>query len=174
MRCPTCGEILQPGQLRCPTCGARHTGAPVIAPPGSRRRLRLAWQRQGKGIKRCPRCNYQGEGIRYFRRPGHIGLLVGVSLFTYGIGGLIYWMARRRHLICPSCGLGWEHASRALALEGAPGALRSPRVEADEPLPSGGVKRRVAGVLLILFASHRGQSTLFAHPSQGHRDWHLP
>ena len=105
------------------------------------------------GVKRCPRCNYQGEGIRYFRRPGHIGLLVGVSLFTYGVGGLIYWMARRRHLICPSCGLGWEHASRSLVLEGARDVPRSPGAQSDERLPSGGVKRRVAGVLLMLLAS---------------------
>ena len=41
----------------------------------------------------------------YFRRTGHIGLLVGVSVFTYGFGGLVYWLARRKHLICPRCGL---------------------------------------------------------------------
>ena len=31
------------------------------------------------GIMRCPRCSYQGEGVPYFRRGGHVGLLVGIS-----------------------------------------------------------------------------------------------
>ncbi|GMV04873.1 MAG: hypothetical protein AMXMBFR53_11530 [Gemmatimonadota bacterium] len=107
------------------------------------------------GVRRCPRCGYQGEGIPYFRRAGHVGLLVGVSLFTYGFGGLIYWLARRRHLICPRCGLGWEHASRALALTG-PEPERRAMLEAqanDEPLPGSGIKRRVLGTMMVLLAS---------------------
>ena len=107
------------------------------------------------GIRRCPRCGYQGEGIPYFRKAGHVGLLVGVSLFTYGFGGLIYWLARRRHLICPRCGLGWEHASRALALTG-PEPERRAIMEAaadDEPLPSTGMKRRVLGTMMVLVAT---------------------
>jgi hypothetical protein len=104
-------------------------------------------------VRRCPRCGYQGEGIPYFRKPGHVGLLVGVSLFTYGFGGLVYWLARRKHLICPRCGLGWEHASRALSLTG-PEPERTAEAEAGgERLPSSGVKRRVSGVLLVLLAS---------------------
>jgi hypothetical protein len=103
------------------------------------------------GVRRCPRCSYQGEGISYFRRGGHVGLLIGASFFTWGFGGLIYWMARRKHLICPRCGLGWEHASRALAVTGSDRmALES---EPDEKLPSTGIKRRVAGVAAILMAS---------------------
>jgi len=107
------------------------------------------------GVRRCPRCGYQGEGIPYFRKAGHVGLLVGVSLFTYGFGGLIYWLARRRHLICPRCGLGWEHASRALSLTG-PEPERRAMLDAaqdDEPLPSAGVKRRVLGTMMVLLAS---------------------
>jgi len=141
MRCSTCGETLQPGALQCPTCG---TGTPVG----------MALTRPA-GVRRCPRCGYQGEGIPYFRKAGHVGLLVGVSLFTYGFGGLIYWLARRRHLICPRCGLGWEHASRALSLTG-PEPERRALLEAgreDEPLPSAGVKRRVLGTMMVLVAS---------------------
>jgi hypothetical protein len=83
-----------------------------------------------------------------------VGLLVGVSLFTYGFGGLIYWLARRKHLICPRCGLGWEHASRALALTGPEPERRLVESNADgERLPSGGVKRRVLGVSMVLFAT---------------------
>jgi uncharacterized membrane protein YphA (DoxX/SURF4 family) len=84
-----------------------------------------------------------------------VGLLVGVSLFTYGFGGFVYWMARRRHLICPRCGLGWEHAARALALAG-PEPERRALAEAqanDEPLPSSGLKRRVLGTMMVLLAS---------------------
>lgn len=86
----------------------------------------------------------------YFRRPGHVGLLVGVSVFTYGIGGLVYWMARRKHIVCPNCGLGWEHASTRLAPPAEEADERGRSVEqvdlADEPpLPRSGILRRVAG-----------------------------
>ncbi len=139
MRCSTCGETLQPGAVQCPTCG---TGTPVG----------MALTRPA-GVKRCARCSYQGEGIPYFRRAGHVGLLVGVSVFTYGFGGLVYWLARRKHLICPRCGMAWENASRALAAGGPETERRLVEAEPDEPLPSTGIKRRVLGVSLVLLAS---------------------
>lgn len=139
MRCSTCGETLTPGAVQCPTCG---TGTPVG----------MALTRPA-GVRRCPRCAYQGEGMPYFRRAGHMGLLVGVSLFTYGFGGLIYWLARRKHLVCPRCGLGWENASRALAVTGPEPEQRVVEAEPDVQLPSSGIKRRVAGVMMVLFAS---------------------
>jgi hypothetical protein len=80
-------------------------------------------------------------------------LLVGVSLFTWGFGGLIYWLARRRHLVCPRCGLGWEHASRAFALTDRDSQQR---LAADEPegrLPGSGIKRRVLGAGMVLLAT---------------------
>jgi hypothetical protein len=90
--------------------------------------------------------------VGYFRRPGHVGLLVGVSVFTYGIGGLVYWMARRKHTVCPNCGLGWEHASARLSPPAgesseAPTALEPVHsVGADDtPLPRSGILRRIAG-----------------------------
>ncbi|MDH3270251.1 MAG: hypothetical protein OEN56_02900 [Gemmatimonadota bacterium] len=89
----------------------------------------------------------------YFRRAGHVGLLVGVSIFTYGFGGLVYWLARRRHLVCPRCGLGWENASRALAVTGPEPERRLIEQEPDEKLPSSGIKRRVLGTGLVLLAS---------------------
>lgn len=89
----------------------------------------------------------------YFRRAGHVGLLLGVSLFTYGFGGLVYWLARRKHLICPRCGLGWENASRALAVTGPEPEQRMIEQEPDERLPSSGVKRRVLGTTMVLLAS---------------------
>ncbi len=104
-------------------------------------------------VRRCPKCSYQGEGIPYFRRAGHVCMLVGVSLFTYGFGGLIYWAARRKHLICPRCGLGWEHAARALAVTGPDAEKFMLEAESDERLPSAGLRRRILGVALVLLAS---------------------
>lgn len=89
----------------------------------------------------------------YFRRAGHVGLLVGASLFTYGFGGLVYWLARRKHLVCPRCGLGWENASRALAVTGPEPEKRLIEQEPDEKLPSAGLKRRFLGTAMVLFAS---------------------
>jgi len=89
----------------------------------------------------------------YFRRAGHVGLLVGASLFTYGFGGLVYWLARRKHLVCPRCGLGWENASRALSVTGPEPEQRLIEAEPDEVLPSAGIKRRVMGTTMVLGAS---------------------
>ncbi len=139
MRCSTCGESLQPGTVRCPTCGTSTPVGMAIARPD--------------GVRRCPRCSYHGEGMPYFRRAGHVGLLVGASLFTYGFGGLVYWLARRKHLVCPRCGLGWENASRALAAAGPGSERRLIEQEPDEKLPSAGMKRRVLGAAMTLLAS---------------------
>lgn len=143
MRCTTCGDRLDPGAESCSTCGA---AIPT-------RMLRRGWNGESGGsssVQQCPRCGYQGHGIGYFSRPGHVGLLIGVSLFTYGLGGLVYWLARRRHYICPNCGLGWDHAGKAL-----PGsrdhALSRP--ETDAHLPTSGIKRRVFGAMMVLVAS---------------------
>ncbi len=87
-----------------------------------------------------------------------MGLLIGVSLFTYGLGGLAYWLARRKHRICPQCGLGWENAAvlgpgaaRAPAWGGPVGAR--PRFGADEGLPRRGIVRRTIGVGMVLGAA---------------------
>lgn len=80
-------------------------------------------------------------------------MLVGLSVITYGFGGLIYWLARRKHLICPRCGLSWEHASRALALAGPEPVRRAESQVVDEPLPGSGIKRRVLGTIMVLGAT---------------------
>jgi hypothetical protein len=106
-------------------------------------------------LHRCPRCSYTGQGITYFSKPGHVALLVGVSLFTYGMGGLVYWLARRKHRVCPRCGLGWQYSSHTLGSgEPAPQRLSgSSGAQREEPLPSGGVKRQALGTLLVLLAT---------------------
>lgn len=104
------------------------------------------------GVKSCPRCAYVGEGIEYFRRPGHVGLLVGISLFTYGLGGLAYWLARRKHRICPQCGLSWMHAS-ALGTGGRLPTRVGGGVKTEEPLPRSGIGRRIIGVGMAALAA---------------------
>jgi len=78
--------------------------------------------------------------------------LIAASFF-YALPGIVYWLARRKHLICPRCGLDWEHASQALAVVG-PGADR-PLIEEhlNEKLPGTGLKRRIAGAAIMLIAS---------------------
>lgn len=137
MRCSTCGENLQPGMNRCPTCGAAVSTSAYLT----------------SSVRRCPRCGYQGDGIPYFKRASHVALLVGFSVFTYGLAGIGYWLLRRNRVICPSCGLAWHHYPQVLppAYEGK--GLAPVAVEGDGPLPRGGMARRVFGVGLVLLAT---------------------
>ena len=137
MRCSTCGENLQPGMNRCPTCGAAISTSAYLT----------------SSVRRCPRCGYQGDGIPYFKRASHVALLVGFSVFTYGLAGIGYWLLRRNRVICPSCGLAWHHYPQVLppASEGKGPALVA--AEGEAPLPRGGMVRRVFGVGLVLMAT---------------------
>lgn len=138
MRCSTCGERLVRTDERCPVCGS--TATDLLSPPPS-------------SVRRCPRCRYAGDGIGYFRRPGHLALLAGVSLFTYGIGGLVYWLVRRRQTVCPSCGLLWDGRGRfPTPWRWGPGSqVREPAREA--PLPPAGLNRRVLGIVMVFVAT---------------------
>src|SRR4051812_31445383 len=134
MRCATCGERLAATDERCPVCGV-----PVAPRPSAHPLSPHA------GMRRCPRCHYTGEGIAYFRRPGHIALLIGASTVTYGVGGLVYWLLRRDHTVCPSCGFLWDEVGRLPANAGVAPVL-------EERLPSSGSKRRTLGVILLAIA----------------------
>jgi len=105
-------------------------------------------------VRRCPRCGFRGDGVPYFRRPSHVALLAGVGLFSYGIGGVIYWMVKRNHLVCANCGLGWEHAllGRPKDSPGPPMALAriEPGTPFSTPLPRGGLMQRVVGSMMAL------------------------
>jgi len=82
-----------------------------------------------------------------------VGLLVGVSFLTSGVGGVVYWLARRKHRVCPTCGLGWRHS---LPMAPAGSSRRRETVAAlanDGMLPPSGSGRRVLGTILILVAS---------------------
>ena len=145
MRCPTCGEHLRDHETACPTCGAAVSSRSVVPS------LEM-------GVRSCPRCGYVGSGVEYFKRTAHICLLVGVSFPTWGLGGLAYWLARRRHRICPQCGLGWKHAhARGPGLTGRVTSQvevgSGPTFGVDDPLPRRGMARRVLGVGMVLMAT---------------------
>jgi hypothetical protein len=138
MRCPTCAEVLAPGTSRCPTCGAA---------------VSVSLELGAAPMQRCPRCSYTGQGVTYFSRPGHLALLVAASFF-YAFPGLIFWLARRKHRVCPRCGLGWQYAANTLGPGPSPHRLGDgSQRDVEDALPSGGVKRQVLGTLLILLAT---------------------
>lgn len=147
MHCSNCGTKIGPQAVVCTGCGAAVQRAPA----------------RPAGVRRCPRCSYWGGGVKYFSRPGHLGVLAALSLFTYGIGGLTYWLVCRKRLVCPNCGFGWENASRLLPSGEAGGSGQTAVIQPvgpaasiaspEEPLPGGGLGRRVVGVGAILFAT---------------------
>ena len=117
-------------------------------------------------VRSCPRCGHVGTGVKHFQRFSHVGVLLGLSVltwFTFGLGGLAYYVVRRKRMICAQCGLGWQHARiPGPGLAGHP-ALADPsgtdlvgrgtQFGAGGPLPRGGAGRRVLGVAMILFAA---------------------
>lgn len=156
-----------------PSYGAPSAGGTPLPPPPVHWTARSPLQ-----LRSCPACGFRGEGIPYFRRAGNMALLAAATIFTYAVGGVIYWLLKRRDRVCPSCGLGWERSrplGEGLLFEVGPppqggvapeGAL-VPRVrQGRDPasageaaghaavhtagLPSGGGLRRVGGVLLGL------------------------
>lgn len=129
MHCATCGRKLERESAYCPACGASTSEVPASLP-------------------RCPRCGYRGEGIGFFRRPAHFGLLALFGLFTYGFGALVYWLLRRNDQACPACGLRWS--SDELRLD--EGAASTGKKVMGETLPPDGGGRRGLGIALMLVA----------------------
>ncbi len=82
----------------------------------------------------------------YFRKGSHRAILIAAGIFTYGIGGLVYYAARRKHPVCPRCGIGWEHAREVGETPAlAPAESGGSSVVAASRPPWGGAVRRVAG-----------------------------
>ncbi len=142
MYCWSCGEYLPRSGATCEACGAAPASLPRASGGGG-------WAR----VRSCPGCGYTGDGIPYFRRAQHAALLVAATVFTYGIGGVAYWLIKRGDRICPSCGLSWERARLPRGGGGAgyseeggtgPGGLPVP---AERALPRSGIFRRVLGGL---------------------------
>ena len=114
-------------------------------------------------VRSCPRCGHVGTGVGHFQRLSHVALLLGLSVFSWGFGGLVYYVVRRKRMICAQCGLGWHHAripgpgvAGQPLLTGSAGTDlvgRGTEFGAVGPLPRGGVGRRVLGVAIMLFAA---------------------
>ena len=111
-------------------------------------------------VRQCPRCGHRGDPIPYFQKPGHMALLVGISIPTYGIGGLIYYASRRAYRVCPGCGFGWEHSRKPEEVGGGwgpparvPAKRRPAPPPPDAPLPPSGIGRRIFGGALAVLGT---------------------
>ncbi|CAN5821730.1 hypothetical protein BH23GEM3_BH23GEM3_22850 [soil metagenome] len=111
MYCSTCGAYIPNGRDACNACGT------AVAPTVERQKTLAPrfgaedqrWARE-RPFGACPRCSYRGEGISYFSRGTHMAALVGFTVLTagaMGAGGVIYYLMRREHRVCPRCGHGW-------------------------------------------------------------------
>ncbi|HEU0014506.1 MAG TPA: hypothetical protein VFQ45_12525 [Longimicrobium sp.] len=89
----------------------------------------------------CPRCGYRGPSVGYFSQGGHMAALIFLSLLTifptFGVGGIIYYLMRHSHRVCPRCGESWgPRGVNALALP--PGEMpMAPVGPVTDGLPSG-------------------------------------
>jgi hypothetical protein len=109
MYCSTCGAVVPSRRAACSECGTR-VRQPVDA--GAYQPVLRTTEHglRARAVRDCPRCSYQGEGIPYFSRGVHVAGLVGATVLTaaaMGAGGLVYYVVRRDHQVCPRCGYGW-------------------------------------------------------------------
>ena len=96
----------------------------------------------------CPRCGYEGAGISYFSRGSHVAALVGATVLTAGMmgaGGIVYYLVRRDHRVCPRCGRGWGRSGERALVPGV-------RERSPEPaVPGPGRERLKRGWSIALF-----------------------
>ncbi|CAN5809452.1 hypothetical protein BH23GEM6_BH23GEM6_17340 [soil metagenome] len=119
MYCSLCGTLVPAGHRSCDSCGnAVGQGGMLPSRDGGGVMRREGTLQHLTRAELCPRCHYQGEGVGYFSRGSRLAALIGVTVMTMGAmgaGGLIYYVLRRDHLICPRCGRGWgPNGERAL------------------------------------------------------------
>jgi len=162
MYCSTCGSRVPDGRDRCDTCGApvarptaygvtTTTTVNVAMAPGPVAGLAPSTQLT------CPACGYQGEGVSYFSRGGPVLgalLLAALTIFPFmGVGGLIYYLMRHNHRVCPRCGESWgKHSERVRTLaarSGAPELASPPEAEMSEDARG----LRIAAYVLFAFAA---------------------
>lgn len=134
MFCTTCGAVIPNGQAHCGVCGTRAVAAhapprvPLPSPFASASPFPGYAQVDGAAVGLCPRCMYSGTAAGYFSTGGNLAKLILLTVITsgaVGVGGLIYFVLRKDHRVCPRCGEKWGvHGQRAVALAAAGG--RSP------------------------------------------------
>ncbi len=156
MYCSTCGAYVPAGRSACTECGtqlalrAPRAASPVLRYGSEDRR----WITE-PAVGMCPRCRYQGEGLPYFSRGTHVALLVGITVITggmMGIGGLVYYLVRRDHRICPRCGRSWGRAGEMALVPSRAGRLRESAAPLPATVPSGSAKRGWSIFLFVLAA----------------------
>ncbi|HEX2202024.1 MAG TPA: hypothetical protein VHG91_01945 [Longimicrobium sp.] len=158
MFCSICGARNAEGRTNCQACGAalarpsralNVTGTLRLESPLG---TSLA-PASAAGL--CPRCGFNGDGISYFSKGGHVAALVGLTVLTGGMmgaGGVGYYFLRRKHRICPRCGESWgEYGERATALAGPGGTRLSPRD--TMVLESSGSGRSAFSMVLFVLAA---------------------
>lgn len=144
MYCSTCGARNAAGRHTCDTCGAAVPVRAAEHPIASSRRA-LADPRR---VPLCPRCGYEGAGISYFSRGPHVAALVGATVLTAGMmgaGGIIYYLVRRDHRVCPRCGRGWGRSGQRALVP----AARDQAPQAKVPGP--GLERAKRGWSIAFF-----------------------
>lgn len=153
MYCSTCGSRVPDGRSRCDTCGA-----PVSQPSGYGVNVNVTYAPPGAGLApvahlTCPNCGFQGEGVGYFSRGGPVlGVLLLVALTAFpfmGVGGLIFYLMRHNHRVCPRCGESWgKYGERVRALPPGAAGVAAP------PLPVPGEAEMSEDARLLRWGSY--------------------
>lgn len=145
MYCSSCGTENPEGRTTCMACGNplawRQAGLPATPT------ARAAAPRQ---VPVCPRCGYEGTGITYFSRGGHVAALVAATVVTAGMmgaGGIVYYLMRRDHRVCPRCGRGWGRFGETAT------SLAQRESNAAEVRPGSERAKRGWSIALFLFAA---------------------
>lgn len=145
MYCSSCGTENPDGRTTCMACGSPmgwRQGGPSAVTNGR--------GTSARHVPVCPRCGYEGTGITYFSRGGHVAALVAATVVTAGMmgaGGIVYYLMRRDYRVCPRCGRGWgrfgETAAAVTQREQAPAEIAPGRERA----------KRGWSIALFLFAA---------------------
>lgn len=111
MYCSTCGATIPRSRSSCDTCGTPAHGVEDLPTRAGAEAVETDLLVANGGVRSCPRCDYQGQGLPYFTRGPHMAALIGATLFTLpyalGAGGFLYYGMRHDHRVCPRCGQGW-------------------------------------------------------------------
>lgn len=151
MYCSTCGSFVPGYRSTCDTCGTAiaERSLPSQGVAGSTEAL-------PSRIGTCPRCDYQGQGLPYFSRGPHVAGIIAATLFTLpwalGGGGVLYYVLRRDHRICPRCGKGWGKLGEVARVESA--GVAQTRAEREIAFRGGneGLQRAWSIILMLLAA----------------------